>query len=199
MCCELNSMSELSGFVYIKSHVILHVKSKAQKVNWRTLTLKITTLAKWKVWFSESCFIYIFQHIQFFSWSTQHPQETFHYYHRYFYQTTQCFRLLQCWLQGLGKDYVLLCACLGSSKSRWVGLQKSLSEELKWLSSIQFYSDCYWWIPEQFAQQQREGGKPGELRKCKQWLTQLLLLFYRRYWRCFPLNAGHEYCFAWCW
>ena len=26
-------MSELSGFVYIKSHVILHVKSKAQKVN----------------------------------------------------------------------------------------------------------------------------------------------------------------------
>ena len=33
MCCELDSMSELSGFVYIKSHVILHVKSKAQKVN----------------------------------------------------------------------------------------------------------------------------------------------------------------------
>ena len=26
-------MSELSGFVYIKNHVILHVKSKAQKVN----------------------------------------------------------------------------------------------------------------------------------------------------------------------
>ena len=26
-------MSELSGFVYIKSHVILHVQSKAQKVN----------------------------------------------------------------------------------------------------------------------------------------------------------------------
>ena len=33
MCCELDSMSELSGFVYIKSYVILHVKSKAQKVN----------------------------------------------------------------------------------------------------------------------------------------------------------------------
>ena len=33
MCCELDSMSELSGFVYIKSHVTLHVKSKAQKVN----------------------------------------------------------------------------------------------------------------------------------------------------------------------
>ena len=33
MCCELDSMSELSGFVYIKSHVILHVNSKAQKVN----------------------------------------------------------------------------------------------------------------------------------------------------------------------
>ena len=32
-CCELDSMSELSGFVYIKNHVILHVKSKAQKVN----------------------------------------------------------------------------------------------------------------------------------------------------------------------
>ena len=30
---ELDSMSELSGFVYIKSHVTLHVKSKAQKVN----------------------------------------------------------------------------------------------------------------------------------------------------------------------
>ena len=30
---ELNSMSELSGFVYIRSHVILHVKFKAQKVN----------------------------------------------------------------------------------------------------------------------------------------------------------------------
>ena len=33
MGCELDSMSELSGFVYIKNHVILHVKSKAQKVN----------------------------------------------------------------------------------------------------------------------------------------------------------------------
>ena len=33
MCCELDSMSELLGFVYIKNHVILHVKSKAQKVN----------------------------------------------------------------------------------------------------------------------------------------------------------------------
>ena len=33
MCCELTSMSELSGFVYIKIHVILHVNSKAQKVN----------------------------------------------------------------------------------------------------------------------------------------------------------------------
>ena len=33
ICCELDSMSELSGFVYIKNHVILHVKSKAQKVN----------------------------------------------------------------------------------------------------------------------------------------------------------------------
>ena len=33
MCCELDSMSELSGFVFIKSHVTLHVKSKAQKVN----------------------------------------------------------------------------------------------------------------------------------------------------------------------
>ena len=32
-CCELDSMSELSGSVYIKSHVILHVKSRAQKVN----------------------------------------------------------------------------------------------------------------------------------------------------------------------
>ena len=31
---ELDSMSELSGFVYIKSHVTLHVNSKAQKVNW---------------------------------------------------------------------------------------------------------------------------------------------------------------------
>ena len=28
MCCELDSMSELSRFVYIKSHVTLHVKSK---------------------------------------------------------------------------------------------------------------------------------------------------------------------------
>ena len=27
-------MSELSGFVYIKNHAILHVKSKAQKVNY---------------------------------------------------------------------------------------------------------------------------------------------------------------------
>ena len=35
MCCELDSMSELSGFVDIKSHVILHVKYKAQKVNLR--------------------------------------------------------------------------------------------------------------------------------------------------------------------
>ena len=26
-------MFELSGFVYIKNHVILHVKSKAEKVN----------------------------------------------------------------------------------------------------------------------------------------------------------------------
>ena len=34
VCCELNSMSVLSGFVYIKSHVTLHVKSKAQKVNY---------------------------------------------------------------------------------------------------------------------------------------------------------------------
>ena len=38
MCCELDSMSELSGFVYIKSHVTLHVKlhvkSKAQNRNW---------------------------------------------------------------------------------------------------------------------------------------------------------------------
>ena len=34
MCCELDSMSELSGFVYTKSHVTLQVKSKAQKVNW---------------------------------------------------------------------------------------------------------------------------------------------------------------------
>ena len=33
MCCELDSMSELSGFGYIKSHVTLHVKSEAQKVN----------------------------------------------------------------------------------------------------------------------------------------------------------------------
>ena len=33
ICCELDSMSELSGFVYIKNHVILHVKFKAQKVN----------------------------------------------------------------------------------------------------------------------------------------------------------------------
>ena len=28
-CCELDSMSKLSGFVYIKSHVTLYVKSKA--------------------------------------------------------------------------------------------------------------------------------------------------------------------------
>ena len=34
MCCELDSMSKLSEFVYIKSHVTLHAKSKAQKVNW---------------------------------------------------------------------------------------------------------------------------------------------------------------------
>ena len=33
MCCELDSMSELSGFVYIKNHMTLQVKSKAQKVN----------------------------------------------------------------------------------------------------------------------------------------------------------------------
>ena len=33
MCGLFDSMSELSGFVYIKSHVTLHVKSKAQKVN----------------------------------------------------------------------------------------------------------------------------------------------------------------------
>ena len=33
MCYELDSMSELSGFGYIKSHVTLHVKSEAQKVN----------------------------------------------------------------------------------------------------------------------------------------------------------------------
>ena len=32
-CCELNSMSELLWFVYIKSHMTLHVKSKAQKIN----------------------------------------------------------------------------------------------------------------------------------------------------------------------
>ena len=36
MCRELDSMSELSGFCYsyIKSHVTLHVKSEALKVNW---------------------------------------------------------------------------------------------------------------------------------------------------------------------
>ena len=33
MCYELDSMSELSGFGYIKSHVTL-LKSEAQKVNW---------------------------------------------------------------------------------------------------------------------------------------------------------------------
>ena len=33
MCRELDSMSELSGFGCIKSHVTLHVKSEAQKVN----------------------------------------------------------------------------------------------------------------------------------------------------------------------
>ena len=32
---QLDSVSELSGFVDIKSHVILHVKYKAQKVNLR--------------------------------------------------------------------------------------------------------------------------------------------------------------------
>ena len=32
-CCELDSISELSGFVYNKCHVTLHVTSKAQKVN----------------------------------------------------------------------------------------------------------------------------------------------------------------------
>ena len=37
MCCELDSMSELSGFVYIKSQVTLHVKSKAQKVYWNLI------------------------------------------------------------------------------------------------------------------------------------------------------------------
>ena len=31
MWCELDSMSELLGFVYIKSRVTLHMKSKAQK------------------------------------------------------------------------------------------------------------------------------------------------------------------------
>ena len=31
MCCELDSMSELSGFAYIKSHVILHVKNLKPK------------------------------------------------------------------------------------------------------------------------------------------------------------------------
>ena len=36
MCCEFYSMSELSGFVYNKSHVTLLVKSKAQKVNCKT-------------------------------------------------------------------------------------------------------------------------------------------------------------------
>ena len=49
MCCELDSMSELSGFVYIKSHVILHVKSKAQKVNslcWlETAALELSAVA----------------------------------------------------------------------------------------------------------------------------------------------------------
>ena len=34
MSCELDSMSKLSRFVYIKIHVILHVTSKAQKVNY---------------------------------------------------------------------------------------------------------------------------------------------------------------------
>ena len=38
MCCELDSMSELSGFVYIKSHVTLHVKTNAQNVNWVKMT-----------------------------------------------------------------------------------------------------------------------------------------------------------------
>ena len=33
MGCELDSLSDLLGFVYIKSHVTLHAKSKAQKVN----------------------------------------------------------------------------------------------------------------------------------------------------------------------
>ena len=42
MCCELDSMSELSGFIYIKSQVTLHVKSKAQKVYWNLI------LAYWK-------------------------------------------------------------------------------------------------------------------------------------------------------
>ena len=43
MCCELDSMSELSGFVYIKSHVILHVKCKAQKVNYMLLLMVTLT------------------------------------------------------------------------------------------------------------------------------------------------------------
>ena len=34
MCYELDAMSELSGFVYTKGHLTLHVKSKAQRVNW---------------------------------------------------------------------------------------------------------------------------------------------------------------------
>ena len=31
MCCELDSMSELSGLGNVKSHVTLHVKSEAQR------------------------------------------------------------------------------------------------------------------------------------------------------------------------
>ena len=41
MCCELDSMSELSGFVYIKSHMTLRVKSKAQKVNSQPGLMKV--------------------------------------------------------------------------------------------------------------------------------------------------------------
>ena len=38
---ELDSMSELSGFVYIKSHVTLHVNSEAQKVNYEYCMVNI--------------------------------------------------------------------------------------------------------------------------------------------------------------
>ena len=40
-CCELDSMSELSVFVYIKSHLTLYVKSTAQKVNLIRLVHKL--------------------------------------------------------------------------------------------------------------------------------------------------------------